>query len=152
MYNCRKHEKKLQHVILLLDTVFKLLINMKETSESVPDVETEANPTVDYSDSSDEEDIRNTIDGLRIPKISKKEDDIDEFLAQMEDPNYWRTVIDPQTGGKVVLGDDAIDVIQNIQKARYPNSDYDPYPRYVDFFTGETATMPNKKCVSLLNQ
>ncbi|KRZ86590.1 Ribosome biogenesis protein bop1-B, partial [Trichinella sp. T8] len=155
-----KHEKKLHHVILLLDTVLKLLINMKETSESVPDGETEANPTVDYSDSSDEEDIRNTVgnvplhwydaydhigyslDGLRIPKISKKEDDIDEFLAKMEDPNYWRTVIDPQTGGKVVLGDDAIDVIQNIQQARYPNSDYDPYPRYVDFFTGETATMP----------
>ncbi|KRY82360.1 Ribosome biogenesis protein bop1-B [Trichinella pseudospiralis] len=133
---------------------------MKERSESVSSVKTEANPTVDYSDSSDEEDFRNTIgnvplhwydaydhigyslDGLRIPKKSKKEDDIDEFLAQMEDPNYWRTVTDPQTGEKVVLGDDAIDVIQNIQKARYPNSDYDPYPRYVDFFTGETATMP----------
>uniref|UniRef100_A0AC34QZX0 BOP1 N-terminal domain-containing protein n=1 Tax=Panagrolaimus sp. JU765 TaxID=591449 RepID=A0AC34QZX0_9BILA len=69
----------------------------------------------DRFDSSDEEDLRNTIgnvplewydeyehigydlEGKKIAKKAEKKGEIDTFLDRMEDPNYWRKVFDRQT-------------------------------------------------------
>ena len=45
----------------------------------------------------------------------------------MEDPSYWRTVQNKFTGKDVVLSDQQLDMIQRIQKAEYPDTNYNPY-------------------------
>ena len=45
----------------------------------------------------------------------------------MDDPNYWRTVRDKITGREVVLSDEQIDMIQTLQKSKFPVSSTDPY-------------------------
>ncbi|XP_006822853.1 ribosome biogenesis protein bop1-B-like [Saccoglossus kowalevskii] len=110
-------------------------------------------------DSSDEEDIRNTVgnipmqwyndyphigydlDGKRISKPAQG-DELDEFLNKMENPDYWITVKNKMTGENVVLTDEELDIIERIEKGRYPQVEYDPYEPYVDFFTKETMIHP----------
>lgn len=97
----------------------------------------------DY-DSSDEEDIRNTVGNIPMKwydeydhigydwegkKIFKPEkgDELDNFLKRMEDPDFWRTIKDPQTGQDVVLKEDDIDLIVRIQKQKIPDAQFDEY-------------------------
>lgn len=95
-------------------------------------------------DSSDEEDIRNTVgnipmkwydefdhlgydwEGKKIPK-PEKGDELDNFLKRMEDPDFWRTIKDPQTGKDVVLSEADIDLIVRIQKQKVPDAQFDEY-------------------------
>uniref|UniRef100_A0A182QZU2 Ribosome biogenesis protein BOP1 homolog n=1 Tax=Anopheles farauti TaxID=69004 RepID=A0A182QZU2_9DIPT len=113
----------------------------------------------DAGDTSDEEDIRNTVgnipmhwydeykhigydwDARKITK-SKKGDAIDDFLQRMEDPNFWRTVTDPQTGQKVVLSDDDVALIKRIMAGRNPDAEYNDYEPFVEWFTSEVEKMP----------
>ncbi|XP_308633.5 ribosome biogenesis protein BOP1 homolog [Anopheles gambiae] len=110
-------------------------------------------------DTSDEEDIRNTVgnipmhwydeykhvgydwDAKKIIK-AKKGDAIDDFLQRMEDPNFWRTVTDPQTGQKVVLSDEDIGLIKRIMSGRNPDAEYDDYEPFIEWFTSEVEKMP----------
>lgn len=93
-------------------------------------------------DSSDEEDIRNTIgniptkwyndfkhlgydwDGKQILK-PERGDELDNFLKRMEDPDFWRTIKDPQTGQDVILNNEDIDLIVRIQKQKIPDAQFD---------------------------
>lgn len=95
-------------------------------------------------DSSDEEDIRNTVgnvpikwydeydhlgydwEGKKIPK-PEKGDELDNFLKRMEDPDFWRTIKDSQTGQDVVLSEADIDLIVRIQKQKVPDAQFDEY-------------------------
>lgn len=95
-------------------------------------------------DTDDEEDIRNTIgnipmhwydeykhigydwDAKKIIKPAKR-DQLDDFLKRMEDPNFWRTVKDPQTGQDVILSDADIDLIKRINSRRVPDANFDDY-------------------------
>lgn len=95
-------------------------------------------------DTSDEEDIRNTVgnipmqwydeykhlgydwDGKPIVK-PESGDKIDDFLKRMENPEFWRTVKDPQTGQDVVLGDEDIQLIKRIQAQKIPDVSFDEY-------------------------
>lgn len=95
-------------------------------------------------DSSDEEDIRNTVgnvpmkwyddydhlgynwDGKKILK-PEKGDELDNFLKRMENPDFWRTIKDPQTGQDVVLSQEDIDLIVRIQKQKIPDVQFDEY-------------------------
>lgn len=96
------------------------------------------------SDTSDEEDIRNTVgnipmkwyddyphigydtDGKKIIK-PQKGDQLDNFLKRMEDPDFWRTVKDQQTGQDVILSEADIQLITRIHKQRIPDADFDEY-------------------------
>ncbi|KAG5321082.1 BOP1 protein, partial [Pseudoatta argentina] len=113
-------------------------------------------------DSSDEEDIRNTIgnvplkwyneydhvgydwEGKKIPK-PEKGDELDNFLKKMEDPNFWRTIKDPQTGQDVVLSEADVDLIVRIQKQKIPDVQFDEYAPWVDWFTSEIMKTPLRK-------
>lgn len=80
-------------------------------------------------------------------KARLAEDDLDgniinDFVAQCDDPNYFRTIYDKITGQKVVLSDEDLDVINRIRKAVYPDPNYDPYEPYVDFFSNEVSIHP----------
>ncbi|KYN38894.1 Ribosome biogenesis protein BOP1 like protein [Trachymyrmex septentrionalis] len=113
-------------------------------------------------DSSDEEDIRNTIGNVPLKwyneydhvgydwegkKILKPEkgDELDNFLKRMEDPNFWRTIKDPQTGQDVVLNEADIDLIVRIQKQKIPDVQFDEYAPWVDWFTSEVMKTPLRK-------
>uniref|UniRef100_A0A2M4BDV5 Ribosome biogenesis protein BOP1 homolog n=1 Tax=Anopheles marajoara TaxID=58244 RepID=A0A2M4BDV5_9DIPT len=118
-------------------------------------------PTDEYAggDTSDEEDIRNTVgnipmhwydeykhvgydwDAKRIVK-AKQGDAIDDFLQRMEDPNFWRTVRDPQTGQKVILSDEDIALVKRIMAGRNPDAEYDDHEPWIDWFTSEVEKMP----------
>ncbi|XP_058833184.1 ribosome biogenesis protein BOP1 homolog [Topomyia yanbarensis] len=110
-------------------------------------------------DTSDEEDIRNTVgnipmhwydeykhvgydwDGNKLIKPPKT-DAIDDFLKKMEDPNFWRTVKDPQTGQNVVLSDEDVGLIKRIMAGRNPDDQYDDYQPWIEWFTSEVEKMP----------
>lgn len=95
-------------------------------------------------DTSDEEDIRNTVgnipmqwydeykhigydwDAKKIIKPAKR-DQLDDFLKRMEDPNFWRTVKDPQTGQDIILSEADIDLIKRINSQRIPDQNFDEY-------------------------
>ena len=112
-------------------------------------------------DSSDEEDLRNTIGNIPVEwynqydhigydhfgkKIIKPKDpnenEVDHFLNKLEDPYYWRTVKDKFTGENVVLTDKDVDLVQRMKKGVYPDSNYEPYPEFIDFFTYEKMIHP----------
>jgi len=69
-------------------------------------------------------------------------DIIEDFLAQCDDPNYFRTVYDKITGKRVVLSDEDLEIIDRLRKAIYPDPNYDPYEPYVDFFSNEVSIHP----------
>lgn len=56
---------------------------------------------------------------------------VDEFLAKIDDPEYWRTIKDQVTGQKVILSDEQVDMIQRLQKSSYPEKSVDPYEVYM---------------------
>lgn len=110
-------------------------------------------------DTSDEEDIRNTVGNIPMKwyeeykhlgydwdgkKILKPEqgDMLDEFLKRMEDPDFWRTVKDPQTGQDIVLSEDDITLIKNIMAGRNPSKTYDNYEPWIEWFTSEVEKLP----------
>lgn len=96
------------------------------------------------NDTSDEEDIRNTIgnvpmhwydeykhigydwDAKKIIKPARR-DQLDDFLKRMEDPNFWRTVKDKQTGQDIVISESDIELIKRINSQRIPDDQYDDY-------------------------
>lgn len=95
-------------------------------------------------DSSDEEDTYNTVgnvpmkwyddydhlgydwEGKKIPK-PEKGDELDNFLKRMEDPDFWRTIKDPQTDQNIILSEADIDLIVRIQKQKIPDVQFDEY-------------------------
>lgn len=110
-------------------------------------------------DTSDEEDIRNTVgnipknwyddykhlgydwDGKQIVK-PETGDHLDEFLKRMEDPNFWRTVKDPQTGQNVILSDEDITLIKRIKAQKIPDVSFDEYAPWIEWFTSQVEKMP----------
>ncbi|RZF44656.1 hypothetical protein LSTR_LSTR000608 [Laodelphax striatellus] len=113
-------------------------------------------------DTSDEEDIRNTIGNIPVnwyddykhigydwegKKIIKPDhgDQLDYFLRRMEDPNFWRTVRDPKTGQDVVLSDKDVQLIQRLESQKIPDEAYDEYAPWIDWFTSEVMKMPLRK-------
>ncbi|XP_062935802.1 ribosome biogenesis protein BOP1 isoform X2 [Cynocephalus volans] len=111
-------------------------------------------------DSSDEEDIRNTVgnvplewyddfphvgydlDGRRIYKPLRTRDELDQFLDKMDDPDYWRTVQDQMTGRDLRLTDEQVALVQRLQRGQFGDMGFDPYEPAVDFFSGDVMIHP----------
>lgn len=127
--------------------------------KSVTDTSYLANNEYNESDTSDEEDVRNTVGNIPMhwydeykhigydwdaKQIQKpiQGDQIDEFLRKIEDPNFWRTVKDPQTGQEVILTEEDIGLIKRINAGRVPNSQFHEYQPWADWFTSEIENMP----------
>ncbi|XP_025727115.1 ribosome biogenesis protein BOP1 isoform X1 [Callorhinus ursinus] len=111
-------------------------------------------------DSSDEEDIRNTVgnvplewyddfphvgydlDGRRIYKPLRTRDELDQFLDKMDNPDYWRTVQDRMTGHDVRLTDEQVALVRRLQRGQFGDGSFDPYEPAVDFFSGDLMIHP----------
>ncbi|KAL9549602.1 hypothetical protein MBANPS3_005123 [Mucor bainieri] len=81
------------------------------------------------------------IDGKKILKPATG-DELDKFLATMEDPDSWKTVKSDKEGKDIVLDDRELDIIQRLQRGIIPDSTYDPYEPTVEWFTSKTEEMP----------
>ncbi|XP_051467353.1 ribosome biogenesis protein BOP1 isoform X1 [Apus apus] len=111
-------------------------------------------------DSSDEEDIRNTVgnipmewyqdfphigynlEGKKIYKPIRNKDELDMFLEKMENPDYWRTVQDKMTGADIKLTDEQVALVQRLQKGQFGDVHFNPYEPAVDFFSHEVMIHP----------
>uniref|UniRef100_A0A2P2I0S7 Ribosome biogenesis protein BOP1 homolog n=2 Tax=Hirondellea gigas TaxID=1518452 RepID=A0A2P2I0S7_9CRUS len=110
-------------------------------------------------DSSDEEEIRNTVGNIPLEwydeydhigydtmgeKIIKPDrgDSIDAFLKRIEDPDYRRTVVDRLTGQDVKLVDDDLDLIHRLVKGYVPSAQYDLYEPFLDLYSHEVMETP----------
>lgn len=119
-------------------------VNSKNENKSISNKNDTGADEYEKHDTDDEEDIRNTVgnipmhwydeykhigydwDAKKIIKPTKR-DQLDDFLKRMEDPNFWRTVKDPQTGQDVVLSEADIDLIKRINSQRIPDANFDDY-------------------------
>ncbi|XP_073985769.1 ribosome biogenesis protein BOP1 homolog [Rhodnius prolixus] len=143
-------------------------VSTNKENEELPDAECKhlnSAPEVDEyegGDTSDEEDIRNTIgniplnwyddhehigydwEGNKIVK-SNQGDQLDYFLKQMEDPDFWRSVKDTQTGQDIVLSDKDIELIRRLGEHKIPDKDFDEYAPWIEWFTSEVMEMPLRK-------
>ncbi|XP_036372187.1 ribosome biogenesis protein bop1 [Megalops cyprinoides] len=111
-------------------------------------------------DTSDEEDIRNTVgnipmewykdyphigydlDGKKIFKPIRNKDELDEFLDKMENPDYWRTVHDKMTGTDIRLSDEQVDLVHRLQRGQFGDVNFNEYEPSLDFFSGEVMIHP----------
>jgi len=117
--------------------------------------------TFDDADTSDEEEIRNTVGNIpmewyrdyshigydvRGVKIAKpaQGDELEKFLSAEDDPDFWRTIRDHTNQENVKLSDEDLEIINKIQASHFPDSGFDPYEPYVDWFTGEKMLHPIK--------
>ncbi len=85
------------------------------------------------------------LDGEKIAKPAKsgadENNELDEFLNRMDNPDYWRTVIDRQTGSKVVLSDEDIEIIKRLTSGQYARPDVEEFDTST-FFTQDEMVMP----------
>ncbi|RCH85450.1 Ribosome bioproteinsis protein erb1, partial [Rhizopus stolonifer] len=81
------------------------------------------------------------IDGKQVLKPATA-DELDKFLATVEDPDSWKTVKSDREGKDIVLNDKELDIIQRLQKGIIPDSTYNPYEPTVEWFTSKTEVMP----------
>ncbi|XP_018542119.1 ribosome biogenesis protein bop1 isoform X1 [Lates calcarifer] len=111
-------------------------------------------------DSSDEEDIRNTVgnipmewyrdfphigydlDGKKIYKPIRNKDELDDFLDKMENPDYWRTVHDKQTGSDIILSDDQVELVNRLQRGQFGDVNFNEYQPSVEFFSKDVMIHP----------
>ncbi|KAL7382005.1 hypothetical protein ABVT39_014871 [Epinephelus coioides] len=111
-------------------------------------------------DSSDEEDIRNTVgnipmewykdfphigydlDGKKIYKPLRNKDELDDFLDKMENPEYWRTVHDKQTGSDIVLSDEQVELVNRLQRGQFGDLSFNEYQPQVEFFSRDVMLHP----------
>ncbi|KAI9209593.1 NUC169 domain-containing protein [Polychytrium aggregatum] len=110
------------------------------------------------SDTSDEE-TENTIGNVPIEwyedydhigydihgqKIARPQqgDELDSFLAKMDDPNLWRSVYDKVQQKNIVLSSKELEMIKRIQNRTFADSEYDPYEPTVEWFTSKTEIHP----------
>lgn len=71
-------------------------------------------------------------DGKQIIK-PETGDHLDEFLKRMEDPDFWRTVKDPQTGQNVILSEEDINLIKRIKAQKIPDVNFDEYAPWIEW-------------------
>ncbi|KAI3379531.1 hypothetical protein SNEBB_005742 [Seison nebaliae] len=69
-------------------------------------------------------------------------DHINQFLNRMTNENDWRTLTDPQTGEKIELSEEDVEVIRRIVSRRCHDKKHDPYPEYSPFFTSKISEQP----------
>jgi len=126
--------------------------------KAVPEKNISADDEYNY-DSSDEEDVRNTIgnipvnwyneydhigydlDGKKIRK-PKRGDELEHFLSKMENPVHGVTVEDPSTGQKVVLSETDAEIVRRATGNKVPDQGYNLYGEWSEWFSSDVMETP----------
>ncbi|KAJ2591865.1 Ribosome biogenesis protein erb1, partial [Coemansia sp. RSA 1804] len=81
------------------------------------------------------------VDGKRVMRPATG-DELDRFLANMDDPDVFRTARDETNMRDVRLSEEEIDIIRRIQGGSIPDAKYDAYEDTVEWFTSQTMETP----------
>ncbi|KAF8450788.1 NUC169 domain-containing protein [Boletus edulis BED1] len=76
------------------------------------------------------------INGKRVLRPAKG-DELDKFLATVEDPTSWTSAWDKNTQMNKPLSPEELDIIRRLQAGENPDGGYDPYGPTVEWFTGK---------------
>ncbi|KAI9139255.1 NUC169 domain-containing protein [Paraphysoderma sedebokerense] len=81
------------------------------------------------------------IDGKKVmrPAIG---DELDKFLAKLDDPNTWKSYPDDKEGKDVVLTNEELEIIRKIQQSEFGDLGYDPYQPTIEWFTSKPEIHP----------
>uniref|UniRef100_A0A8D3DT86 Ribosome biogenesis protein BOP1 n=1 Tax=Scophthalmus maximus TaxID=52904 RepID=A0A8D3DT86_SCOMX len=82
------------------------------------------------------------LDGKKIFKPIRNKDELDDFLDKMENPDYWRTVHDKQTGSDIVLSDEQVELVNRLQKGQFGDVNFNEYQPSVEFFSSDVMIHP----------
>uniref|UniRef100_A0A3Q4HUE3 Ribosome biogenesis protein BOP1 n=1 Tax=Neolamprologus brichardi TaxID=32507 RepID=A0A3Q4HUE3_NEOBR len=82
------------------------------------------------------------LDGKKIYKPIRNKDELDDFLDKMENPEYWRTVHDKQTGSDVVLSDDQVELVNRLQRGQFGDVNFNEYEPMAEFFSSDVMIHP----------
>ncbi|KAJ1311022.1 hypothetical protein OPQ81_009528 [Rhizoctonia solani] len=77
-----------------------------------------------------------TIDGKKVLRPARG-DELDKFLATVEDPSAWTSALDKSTMKDVQLTAQELDIIRRLQEGENPDAGYNPYEPTVEWFTGK---------------
>ncbi|KAK2095232.1 Ribosome biogenesis protein 1 [Saguinus oedipus] len=67
------------------------------------------------------------LDGRCIYKPLRTQDELDQFLDKMDNPDYWRTVQDPMTGRDLRLTDEQVALVRRLQSGQFGDTNFNPY-------------------------
>ncbi|KAJ2673526.1 Ribosome biogenesis protein erb1 [Coemansia sp. RSA 1085] len=81
------------------------------------------------------------VDGKRIMRPATS-DELDKFLANMDDPDVFRTGRDEANQQDVKLSEKEIDIIRRIQGGAIPDAEFNQYEDTVEWFTSQTMQTP----------
>uniref|UniRef100_A0A3P8WPE3 Ribosome biogenesis protein BOP1 n=1 Tax=Cynoglossus semilaevis TaxID=244447 RepID=A0A3P8WPE3_CYNSE len=133
-----------------------------EDEESVEDDDDDDEEDEDESVKTEQvqQDIRNTVgnvpmewykdfphigydlDGRKIYRPIRNKDELDHFLDKMENPDYWKTVHDKQTGSDIVLSDEQVELVNRLQRGQFGDVNFNEYQPTVEFFTKDVMIHP----------
>ena len=118
-------------------------------------------PAIDpsYCSDTDDDEVQNTIGNVPIEwydefphigydssgnKIMRpaQGDDLDAFLATMDDKNAWKSVHDKLHAKDVVLSPDELRMLKQIQLHSFPETTIDPYEPLVEWFSSQQQVLP----------
>jgi len=92
-----------------------------------------------------EDHIGYDVEGEKIMRPATK-DQIDDFIAKADDPDYWRTVFDQLNQKQVVLSDEDLQQIARIRSGAFADADkFDPFatfPTLMAKWGGKDQEMP----------
>jgi len=78
----------------------------------------------------DEDHIGYDVEGNKLMRPATK-DQIEDFIAKADDPDYWRTVFDELNQKDVVLTDDELQQIARIRSGQFADADkFDPFATF----------------------
>lgn len=76
------------------------------------------------------------IDGKKVLRPARG-DELDKFLATVDNPESWKTAFDENTQMEKTLTSEELDIIRRLQQNEIPDANYDPYEPTVEWFTGK---------------
>ena len=130
-----------------------------EANETTESVSKTVKPDEYEYDSSDEEEVRNTIgnvptnwydeykhigytvDGKKINK-PKRGDELENFLSRMENPEHGVTVRDDMTGQNVVLSETDAEIVARASRNKVPQPGYNMFTEAPDWFSRDVMQVP----------
>lgn len=77
-----------------------------------------------------------SMDGKKVFRPAKG-DELDKFLATVDDPESWTTAFDKSLQSDKPLTPAELDIIRRLQAGENPDADYDPYEPTIEWFTGK---------------
>lgn len=76
------------------------------------------------------------INGKKIARPAKGQA-LDSLLESIDLPEGWTGLTDPTTGKPLQLSRDELETLKKLTRNEQPGDGYDPYPDYVEWFTGK---------------